>query len=267
MLQQRIHPADSRVQLLSRSHPASVVLWDLLAHDDTSLLSLPMRERRRRLEGVVRPNSSVRLTPVTSDRELAREWLARFEGAGLDGVMAKPAQGVYQPGKRAGMFKVKHSRTCDCVVGGFRWHKDARGSAVGSLLLGLYDAQGVLQHVGVAASFSDRTRRDLVSELAPLREGALAEHPWRDWAEGTEPGDGRRLPGAVSRWNAKKDLSWEPLRPERVVEVAYDHMQGTRFRHTAHLVRWRHDREPRACTYAQLEVTPPVELREVFGQD
>lgn len=265
MLQQRIHPAASRVKLLAGTHPASVVLWDLLAHDDASLLSLPMRERRQRLERVVTANASVRLTPVTQDPRLAREWLARFEGAGLDGVMAKPAHGVYEPGKRSGMYKVKHSRTCDCVVGGFRWHKDARGTAVGSLLLGLYDAEGILQHVGVAASFTERARRDLVAELAPLREGALEDHPWRGWADAMQSADGRRLPGAVSRWSAKKDLSWEPLRPERVIEVAYDHMQGTRFRHTAHLVRWRHDKVPGECTYAQLEVTPPLELRAVFG--
>ncbi len=264
MLQQRIHPAESRVRLLAESSPASVVLWDLLAEGGDSLLELPMQERRTRLERALKPNASVRLTPTTRDRARAHDWLMRFEGAGLDGVMAKAQDGVYQPGKRSGMFKVKRSRTADCVVAGFRWHKNGKGTHLGSLLLGLYDAQGVLQHVGVAASFKESERRRLVEELAPLRTDAMQGHPWADWAEWESAG--QRKPGATSRWNAKKDLSWEPLRLERVVEVSFDHMQGTRFRHTAHVVRWRDDKSPRDCTYAQLEVTPAVELREVFGQ-
>jgi ATP-dependent DNA ligase len=208
----------------------------------------------------------VHLSPATRDRALAEDWFRRFEGAGLDGVMAKRLDAPYRAGERT-MVKVKHARTADCVVAGFRWHKQGRGTMVGSLLLGLYDEGGTLHHVGVTAAFSTAMRRQLVDELAPLREHALDEHPWRDWAEAQEEAEarGQRLPGATSRWNRGKDLSWEPLRPERVCEVAYDHMQGTRFRHAAQFRRWRPDKRPRDCRYDQLEVTPPYELERVFG--
>jgi ATP-dependent DNA ligase len=196
---------------------------------------------------------------------VAADWFRRFEGAGLDGVMAKPAAGAYQSNQRV-MLKVKHERECDCVVAGFRWHKGGEGGAVGSLLLGLYDGAGTLHHVGVAASFTDAKRRELVSLLAPYREGALADHPWRHWAgDGDPDAAARRMPGAKSRWSRGKDLSWEPLRAELVAEVAYDHMQGTRFRHIAHFRRWRTDKRPRECTYAQLEVVPPHELSALFA--
>ena len=266
-LQLRIHPAASRVKTLSQELPASVVLWDLLSLGDRSLLDVPFEERRAELEaqlkGVAPP---IYLTPITRDLAIASDWFKRFEGAGLDGVMAKPAKGPYEPNKRA-MIKVKHERDCDCVVAGFRWHKDAHGTAVGSLLLGLFDDKGVLHHVGVAASFTAVKRRELVEYLAPYRESALASHPWKAWAgEAHEAGgEGQRMPGGKSRWSQGKDLSWEPLRPELVVEVAYDHMQGTRFRHTAHFRRWRTDKAPAECTYAQLEVVPPHELAQIFA--
>jgi ATP-dependent DNA ligase len=199
---------------------------------------------------------------MTRDRALANEWLARFEGAGLDGVMAKPEEGTYEPGKRA-MIKVKHARTADCVVAGFRWHKSGR-DAVGSLLLGLYDDRGALQHVGVTSSFTMAARRQLVSELEPLRRDALEHHPWRDWADADAARSGR-MPGGQSRWSAGKDLSWEPLRIERVCEVKYDHLQGDRFRHAAVFLRWRPDKAPSACRYDQLEVTTPYELEKVFA--
>ncbi|HEY8550189.1 MAG TPA: ATP-dependent DNA ligase [Vicinamibacterales bacterium] len=212
------------------------------------------------LKHAVRP---LHLTPMTRDRALAAEWLDRFEGAGLDGVIAKPESGTYEPGKRA-MIKIKHARTADCVVAGFRWHKHGPGTLIGSLLLGLYDDRGRLQHVGVTSSFSMATRRELVKELEPLREGALEGHPWRDWAEwnGVE---GSRMPGGQSRWSAGKDLSWEPLRIERVCEVKYDHLQGNRFRHAAVFLRWRPDKRPADCRYDQLEVTTPYELEKVFA--
>jgi ATP-dependent DNA ligase len=189
--------------------------------------------------------------------------LTRFEGAGLDGVMAKPGDGTYQPGKRV-MFKIKHARTADCVVAGFRWHKNGPGTLVGSLLLGLYDASGALHHVGVTSSFTVAVRRSLVAELAPLREGAMAAHPWREWA-GADGGGATRMPGGQSRWSAGKDLSWEPLRIERVCEVKYDHLQGNRFRHAAVFLRWRSDKYPSDCRYDQLEVTTAYELEKVFG--
>jgi ATP-dependent DNA ligase len=201
---------------------------------------------------------------MTTDPALASEWLSRFEGAGLDGVIAKPADGTYQPGKRA-MIKVKHSRTADCVVGGFRWHTAGRNELVGSLLLGLYDARGRLQHVGVTSSFTMARRRELAEELAPLRARALEGHPWREWAEVGEAAMSSRMPGGQSRWSAGKDLSWEPLRIERVCEVKYDHMQGPRFRHAAVFQRWRPDKQPKDCGYDQLEVTAPYELSKVFG--
>jgi ATP-dependent DNA ligase len=262
-LQQRIHPAASRIALLAERTPAAIVFWDVLCEGDRDLLALPFRERRRALEALLagaRP--PLHLTPATSDRALASDWFRRFEGAGLDGVMAKPASDPYQPNKRA-MLKVKHERECDCVVAGFRWHKNGEGSAVGSLLLGLYDDAGTLHHVGVAASFTMPKRRELVAKLAPYREGALANHPWKDWAGADE--HAQRMPGAQSRWSQGKNLAWEPLRPELVVEVAYDHMQGDRFRHTAHFRRWRPDKPPRDCTYAQLETVAPHELATIFA--
>jgi ATP-dependent DNA ligase len=263
-LQQRIHPAASRVALLAKETPASVVFWDLLCEGERDLRPLPFRERRAALERLLaRAKPPLHLTPATEDRALAADWFRRFEGAGLDGVLAKPATGAYQPGKRV-MFKVKHERECDCVVAGFRWHKRGKGEAVGSLLLGLYDAEGVLHHVGVVASFTDAKRRELVERLAPYRVETLAGHPWASWA-GSEEGEGQRRPGAQSRWSQGKDLSWEPLAPELVVEVAYDHMQGTRFRHTAQFRRWRPDKPPRECSYEQLEVVPPHELAEIFA--
>jgi ATP-dependent DNA ligase len=263
----RIHPAESRVKMLAAHTPASFVAWDLLAIDDEDLRETPLVERRKRLErALAGARAPVHLSPATRDRALAEDWFRRFEGAGLDGVMAKRLDEPYLPGKRP-MIKVKHKRTADCVVAGFRWHKNGEGTMVGSLLLGLYDDDGVLHHVGVTAAFTNATRKKLVTELAPLREDALAGHPWRDWAEAQEEANarGQRVPGATSRWNRGKDLSWVPLRPERVCEVAYDHMQGTRFRHAAQFVRWRDDKRPRDCRYDQLEVTPAYELERVFG--
>ncbi len=263
----RIHPAASRVKMLAEQMPASMVFWDLLAVDDRDLRATPLRERRALLEqalaGVTPP---VHLTPATTDRALAEDWFHRFEGAGLDGVMAKKLDDGYHPGQRA-MIKVKHERTCDAVVAGFRWHKDAKNEAVGSLLLGLYDDAGRLHHTGVVAAFTAAVRRQLVDELAPLRVNALDGHPWADWADGVEGAEEQhqRKPGGSSRWNRGKDLRWEPLRIERVVEVAYDHMQGDRFRHTAQFRRWRPDKRPADCTYAQLEVTPAYELANIFA--
>ena len=265
-LLQRIHPADSRVRLLAEQTPASLVAFDLLAIDDESLMDTPLGERRRRLDELladVKP--PVHRTSVTDDPALAREWFDTFEGAGLDGVVAKPVGGTYEQDKRV-LLKVKHERTADCVVAGFRWHKTSTPEAplLGSLLLGLFTDDGSLQHVGVVASFPVKRRAELVEELAPLREHALEGHPWRDWAE-AEAHEAGRMPGAVSRWNAKKDLSWQPLRPERVVEVRYDHMEGTRFRHTTQFVRWRDDRDPRSCTYEQLEVPVTYDLAALLS--
>ena len=264
-LQLRLHPAASRIKLLSEQIPASVVFFDILCIGDGDLRPAPFRERRAALESVLaKAAPPLHLTPATRDRDVAADWFRRFEGAGLDGVMAKPDQGIYQPNKRV-MLKVKHERECDCVVAGFRWHKHGERSAVGSLLLGLFDDAGHLQHVGVCASFTDAKRRELVEFLTPFREAALDGHPWRGWAEADAGAEGRRRPGAVSRWSQGKDLSWEPLRPELVVEVAYDHMQGSRFRHTAQFRRWRTDKKPPDCTYAQLEVVPPHELATIFA--
>ena len=210
----------------------------------------------------------IHLTPATRESSVASDWFRRFEGAGLDGVIAKPISGIYEPNKRV-MLKVKHERDCDCVVAGFRWYKKGERTAVGSLLLGLFDDSGALQHVGVCASFTDEKRRELVEFLAPYRQDALANHPWKQWAE-HEPADGEaghRMPGGQSRWSQGKDLSWEPLRPELVVEVAYEHMQGSRFRHMAHFRRWRNDKKPGDCTYAQLEVVPPQELAQFSLRD
>ena len=262
-LQQRLHPAASRVAKLAQETPASFVAFDLLAAGGKNTMALPQSERRARLEqllGSVQP--PVYLTPMTRDRAVAADWLVRFEGAGLDGVIAKPDFAPYQPGKRA-MFKIKHSRTADCVVAGFRWYKDMK-DAVGSLLLGLYDEVGMLQHVGVASAFSMEMRRQLADELEHLRKDALPGHPWRDWASATDE-EQNRMPGARSRWSAGKDLTWEPLRPQRVCEVKYDHMQGDRFRHAAHFLRWRPDKPAEDCGYDQLEVTTAFELEKVFG--
>jgi ATP-dependent DNA ligase len=263
----RIHPAASRVKLLAGETPASYVAWDLLALEDEDLREVPLAARRERLEQLLaRAAPPVHLSPATRDRALAQDWFRRFEGAGLDGVMAKRLDQPYRAGERT-MIKVKHTRTADCVVAGFRWHKNGAGTMVGSLLLGLYDDEGTLHHVGVAAAFTNETRKKLVEELAPLRENALEDHPWRDWAHAQDEAvaKGQRLPGATSRWNRGKDLSWQPLRPERVCEVAYDHMQGTRFRHAAQFVRWRPDKPPEDCRYDQLDVTPAYELERVFG--
>ncbi len=262
-LQLRLHPAESRVRLLARQMPAAVVFFDLLAEGGRDLRDTPFHARRAELERLLAGAAPpVHLTPATADRAVAGDWFRRFEGAGLDGVVAKRADGRYEPNKRV-MVKVKHARECDCVVAGFRWHKDGAGTAVGSLLLGLYDEAGALQHVGVSASFTEARRRELVDFLAPWRTADLASHPWRQWAsaEAVE----QRRPGAGSRWSQGKDLSWEPLRPGLVAEVAYDHMQGGRFRHTAQFRRWRPDKPPAACTFAQLEVVPPQELAEIFG--
>ena len=262
-LQLRLHPAESRVRKLAAALPASFVAFDLLAEDGDDLRARPQAERRARLEkAIVRAGDGVRLTPCRRERSVAQEWFHRFEGAGFDGVIAKHESTTYQPGKRA-MLKVKHVRSADCVVAGFRWHKDGRGERVGSLLLGLYDDTGRLHHVGVTSSFSMSARRQLARELAPLRRDALASHPWREWAQA---GEGTtRMPGGQSRWSAGKDLSWEPLRVERVCEVKYDHLQGDRFRHAAVFVRWRPDKRPPDCRYDQLEVTPPAELAGIFG--
>jgi len=263
----RIHPAASRVKLLAAQAPASFVAWDLLALGDQDLRPAPLAVRRERLEQVLAGAAApVHLSPATRDRALAEDWFRRFEGAGLDGVMAKRLDAPYRAGERT-MIKVKHARTADCVVAGFRWHKQGPGTMVGSLLLGLYDDDHTLHHVGVAAAFTNAVRKQLVAGLAPLRENALDGHPWRDWAAEQEEANarGQRLPGATSRWNRGKDLSWEPLRPERVCEVSYDHMQGSRFRHAAQFLRWRPDKRPEDCRYDQLEVTPAYELERVFG--
>ena len=261
-LQMRLHPAATRAAKLAKETPSSFVAFDALAAGGKDLRGLPQSERRARLEKLLaRAVPSVHLTPMTRDRAQAVEWLSRFEGAGLDGVIAKPEKGTYQPGKRA-MLKVKHSRTADCVVAGFRWHKDGKDALVGSLLLGLYDEEQRLHHVGVTSAFTMAVRKQLVTELAPLRKRALEDHPWREWADA---GEMTRMPGGQSRWSAGKDLSWEPLRVERVCEVKYDHMQGPRFRHAAIFQRWRPDKRPIDCTYAQLEVTTPYELAKVFG--
>jgi ATP-dependent DNA ligase len=265
-LQQRIHPAASRVALLAKQIPASIVFFDLLAAGDRDFRATAFQERRRELEAMLKSAAPpLHLTPATTDRETATDWFRRFEGAGLDGVMAKPVSGSYEPNKRV-MFKVKHERECDCVIAGFRWHKRGEKSAVGSLLLGLFNDAGRLNHVGVAASFTQQKRRELVEFLAPYRENALADHPWKEWAYlGDSETGGQRMPGGKSRWSQGKDLSWEPVRPELVAEVAYDHMQGARFRHTAHFRRWRTDKKPADCTYAQLEVVPPHELQAIFA--
>ncbi|HKR13486.1 MAG TPA: ATP-dependent DNA ligase [Pyrinomonadaceae bacterium] len=267
-LQLRLHPAASRVKLLSEQIPASIVFFDLLAHGEKDLRSLPFEKRREKLESLLaKAKTPLHLTPATRDFATASDWFRRFEGAGLDGVIAKPIDGTYEPNKRV-MLKVKHERDCDCVVAGFRWHKKGERDSVGSLLLGLFDDAGRLQHVGACASFTNEKRKELVDFLAPYRKNALADHPWKEWASPEIAGGAeidRRMPGGQSRWTGGKDLSWEPLRPELVIEVAYDHMQGDRFRHTAQFRRWRTDKPPSDCTYAQLEVVPPHELETIFS--
>ena len=262
-LQLRLHPAASRVRLLAEQTPAWFIAFDLLALGNTALLDVPFAQRRARLEaalaGVQPP---IYLTPVTGDVELARSWFSVFEGAGLDGVIAKPRDLPYEPDQRL-MFKVKHERTADCAVAGFRWHKS--GPIIGSLVLGLYDGDD-LQHVGVAGSFTMARRRELVDELAPLRENAVEGHPWAEWAAASLAAEhADRRPGMQSRWNAGKDLHWEPLRVERVVEVRYSQLEGRRFRHNAHFLRWRPDRDPRSCTYAQLEEPTTYDLNTILA--
>jgi ATP-dependent DNA ligase len=260
-LQLRIHPAASRVKLLSEQIPASIVFFDLLCEGKKDLRGKPFAERRERLESLLaNAKPPLHVTPATKDFDTASDWFRRFEGAGLDGVIAKPVKGTYEPNKRV-MLKVKHERDCDCVVAGFRWHKKGDRDRIGSLLLGLFNDAGKLQHVGVCASFTDQKRIELVEFLKPYRKNALDKHPWKEWA-GDEI---NRVPGAQSRWSQGKDLSWEPLRVELVVEVAYEHMQGDRFRHTAQFRRWRTDKQPKDCTYAQLEVVPPHELESIFS--
>ncbi|MDI5961785.1 ATP-dependent DNA ligase [Streptomyces sp. SL13] len=261
-LLERIHPADSRVRTLAERTPASFVAFDLLALGDDSLMDVPQSGRRSRLvEALAGVRPPVHVAPATTDLAVARQWFERYEGAGLDGVVAKPPDIPYRPDERL-MVKVKHERTADCVVAGFRHHKS--GPVLGSLLLGLYDAAGRLQHVGVSASFTMRRREELVEELAPWRMDSAEGHPWQEWAD-AEAHTAGRMPGAPSRWSGKKDLSWVPLRPERVVEVAYDHMQGDRFRHTARFRRWRPDRTPSSCTYAQLEEPVRYDLADVLA--
>ena len=267
-LLQRIHPADSRVKLLAEQTPASFVAFDLLALGDESLVDRPFGERRQLLQtALAGTRPPVYLTAITEDADTAQRWFETFEGAGLDGVVAKSPELPYGPDQRL-MTKVKHVRTADCVVAGFRWHKS--GPIVGSLLLGLYD-DGGLQHIGVAASFPMKRRAELVEELEPYRAQALDGHPWQEWAnaqvsqrEDGADGTETRMPGAVSRWNAKKDLSWVPLRPELVVEIKYDQLEGRRLRHTGQFLRWRPDRDPLSCTYDQLDVPVRYDLAEVL---
>ncbi|MET8677923.1 ATP-dependent DNA ligase [Streptomyces sp. NPDC004647] len=261
-LLERIHPADSRVRMLAETTPASFVAFDLLALGDDSLLDTPLLRRRVALTEALRDAADPVFTaPTTDDIGLARQWFQQYEGAGLDGIIAKRPDLGYRPNERV-MVKIKHERTADCVVAGLRPHKT--GPVVGSLLLGLHDAAGRLQHVGVCASFPMRRREELMAELEPLRMSTVEGHPWAAWAD-EEAHAASRMPGAPSRWTGTKDLSWVPLIPERVCEVAYDHMQGDRFRHTAQFRRWRPDREPEECTYAQLEEPVGYDLAEVLG--
>jgi ATP-dependent DNA ligase len=261
----RIHPAASRVAMLARETPSSFVAFDCLATDRADLREAPLDDRRTALEAVMTDApESVLLTPATRDPAVAREWFDVFEGAGLDGVVAKRHDLRYLPGKRE-MAKIKHLRTADCVVAGFRWHKNGPGTMIGSLLLGLWNDVGQLQHVGVTSSFTMDKRRELVGFLEPYRKDALDGHPWGDWKEWEAQWEGKRMPGATSRWNRGKDLSWEPLRTELVCEVAFDHLQGDRFRHAATFKRWRPDKPPADCRYDQLEETPPALLADLFG--
>lgn len=260
-LQQRIHPAESRVNMLAEKTPAEFVAFDLLAIGDDDLRELPFGERRRQLEAVLAgAEAPLHLTPATTDHDLAAEWFQVFEGAGLDGLIAKPVGDPYVENKRT-QFKVKHIRTADAVVAGFRWHKDGEG--VGSLLLGLHDPNGDLHHVGVAASFTKKRRAELVDELQPLTEGAVDEHPWKSWAEAQAHAEGR-MPGAPHRWNAKKDHSWVPLRIEQVVEVKYGSTLNGRFREVTKVLRWRPDKTPAECDFDQLDEPKPVGLDRVL---
>ncbi len=259
-LQQRIHPATSRVTLLSEQTPASFVAFDLLALNDEDLTGRPLSDRRAELERApAHAQPPVYVTPVTQDLDRARQWFDRFEGAGLDGLIAKKLDLRYEPDKRV-MTKIKHERTVDCVVAGYRVHKSGP-DAIGSLLLGLYDDRGVLGSVGVVGAFPMATRKNLFTELQPLVT-TFDDHPWA-WAA-HERGERTPRKNETSRWNAGKDLSFTPLRPERVVEVRYDYMEGDRFRHTTQFVRWRPDRDPRSCTYDQLERPVRFDLAEVL---
>ena len=261
-LTERIHPADSRVRTLAERNPARFVAFDLLALGDASLLDTPLSERRTALESALRDvDPPVHLAPSTTDPEVAAVWFEQYEGAGLDGVIAKPLDLRYRPDERL-MYKIKHERTADVVVAGYRFHKS--GPVVGSLLLGLYDDSGALQHIGVCAAFTAKRREELVEELEPLRMDPPDGHPWAAWADEAAHA-GARLPGAPSRWSGKKDLSWVALRPKLVCEVGYDHMEGDRFRHTAQFKRWRPDRSPESCGYAQLEEPVSYDLSEVFS--
>jgi ATP-dependent DNA ligase len=266
-LQQRLHPAESRVNRLAAETPASFVAFDLLALGDDSLMDTPLRDRHERIAAALGDlEAPLHLTPATLDRELAADWFVRFEGAGLDGVMAKPLGGTYQPDKRV-QLKVKHKRTADCAVAGYRVHKS--GDGVGSLLLGLYDDEGSLHHVGVASSFSAKVRKELVDKVKPFEEGSLEGHPWQQWAEfaSEQREAGQRMPGGFSRWNVDKDLSFVPLRLGLVAEVAYENVLSGRFRHGGRLIRWRDDRTPESCTYAQLEQVAPYELAQIFDAE
>jgi ATP-dependent DNA ligase len=260
-LQQRIHPAESRIKKLAQAMPASFVAFDLLAAGGKSVMGESQEKRRALLEKLLKKaEPPVHLTPMSRDLPTAARWLEEFEGAGLDGVIAKPADATYQPGKRA-MIKIKHARTAECAVAGFRWHKAGKG-IVGSLLLGLYDKKGTLHHVGVTSSFTMEKRKQLAVELEPLRKDAVKGHPWAEWAMAQS--EMQRMPGGQSRWSGGKDLSWEPIRVERVCEVKYDHLQGDRFRHGTTFLRWRVDKSPRECTYDQLETVKPYQLDKIF---
>jgi ATP-dependent DNA ligase len=266
-LTERIHPADSRVRLLAEQTPASFVAFDLLAVGDESLLRTPLRQRHERLgaelAGVLPP---LFVTPSTEDPELAERWFDLFEGAGLDGVMAKPMDGAYEPGKRT-MVKVKHERTADVVVGGYRVHNNG---GVGSLMLGVYDDSDTLTYLGVASSFTAARRQELLAELKPYEAADGASHPWLDTEDEDSVGvadaaSQARRPGTLNRWNSKKDLSFVPLRPELVCEVRYEHLQAGRFRHVAHFLRWRPDRDASSCRYRQLDEAVRFDLGDVFG--
>ncbi len=269
-LQQRIHPAESRVAMLSETTPAQFVAFDLLAIGDQDLRKAPFSERRGALElALADVEAPIHLTRVTADKTVATEWFHHFEGAGLDGLIAKPTGDPYQENKRA-QLKVKHVRSADAVVAGYRWHKD--GNGIGSLLLGLHNDNGDLQHVGVSASFTAKRRAELVEELAPLTEGALASHPWKDWGSArevgaTDQGGSVRMPGAPNRWSGKKDHSWVPLRIERVAEVKYNATLNGRFREVTRFLRWRPDKSPEQCTFDQLDEPVPVGLNVVLGID
>ncbi len=264
-LQHRIHPAASRVKLLSQRTPASIALFDLLAKDDHDYRGEPFSRRRKTLEATFsKAAPPLYVTPATDDSSLAQDWFRRFEGAGFDGVMAKSKDGLYESNRR-NMFKIKHGRDCDCVVAGFRWHRTSEQPALGSLLLGLYDDARVLHHVGVCGSFPLKKRYELVNYLKPYRKNAMAQNPWWASIDSGSSKSSSKGPARQSRWSQGKDLSWEPLRTELVAEVSYDHMQGGRFRHMAQFRRWRFDKKPEECTFGQLEVAPPEELKAIFG--